>query len=367
MVMLVDVHAGSGTFSSWDVNLSGAIAGDMGATGATGSGIEWQFASSNISATVNSWYLADTSSSEFTITLPSSPAQGDFIWIQDANKTWATNPVLVVATGEKNIYGDAEDLSLNIEDGLVLLTYIGGTTGWDVKNVSGDYDLSNLVGATGAVGATGETGSVGDIGPTGATGETGATGPSGSGATGARGSTGLTGPTGPQGATGPTGIQGATGASSNVPGPTGATGVFPTFMPNPIKENVSIVNTVIDQTVDLNIKDSQVFYYSAGASSNFNINIVYTGEDVTGGIGNALGIGQSISFTLIIKQPSGASRGVTTVSVEGSVYGSGSIYWYSGQPVNISGAINTYTFNLTRTSNFGYLLLATQTIATSQI
>jgi hypothetical protein len=361
LVIFVETHNGTGTLYSWDVNLFGAVAGGVGAsgssgaTGATGVGVDWLSINSTTVATSNSWYLADTSTSGFTVTLPASPSQGDFIWIQDAKRTWELNPVLIVAGGQENIYGYAEDLSLNIEDALVLFTYVGSTIGWDVKNVSGDYNLSDLVGATGATGvrgATGPSGATGAIGPSGATGVMGPTG-----ATGARGPTG---PTGLQGATGSSGPVGATGPQSTVPGATGATGLFPEVMPNPIKESVAIVTTAINNSVTVDIKQKQVYYYSAGASNNFNITIAYTG-----GFDDGMSIGESISFTLIINQPSGIARGVADISLQHN-FATLTKYFYSGTLVATASVLNTYTFNLIKTGTYAYLLLGTQTIGAFQ-
>jgi hypothetical protein len=355
LIILVEVHGGSGTLSSWDVNLAGAIAGAPGSTGATGpsgAGVDWQLINSNTSALSNSWYLADTSSGGFTLTLPVSPSQGDFIWIQDAKRTWMNTPVLVVAGSQENIYGDAEDLSLNIEDALVLFTYVGGTIGWDVKNVSGDYNLSDLVGATGATGLRGATGFTG---ATGATGEQGATGPSGSGATGARGATGITGATGSLGATGATGSQGATGATSTVPGPTGATGIFPEFMPNPIKERVQLIATEVNQSITLDVTQNQIYYYYAGVATNFNINLTYTGGF------NSLSLGDSVSVTVIMRHFFGTARSLNTVLLDGVAQG---VHWYSGNPIAVSNAISTFTFNIIKVFSDSFIVLGTQTIAT---
>lgn len=358
LVVLVETHAGTGTISSWDVNLAGATAGAPGSTGATGpsgAGVDWELINSNTSALSNKWYLADTSSAGFTLTLPASPSQGDFIWIQDAKRTWSTNPVLVVAGGQQNIYGDSEDLSLNVEDALVLFTYVGGTVGWDVKNVSGDYNLSDLVGATGSTGVTGLTGSTGIQGATGPEGPTGA---SGSGATGARGPTGFTGSTGAQGPSGATGPQGATGANSTVPGPTGATGVFPEFMPNPIKERVEIISTAVNQSITVNVTEKQIYYYYNGVSTNFNINLTYTGGF------NSLSVGDSVSVTIIMRHYSGTARSLNTVTLDGEAFG---VYWYSGNPIAVANAISTFTFNIIKMATNSFTVLGTQTIATLPI
>jgi collagen type VII alpha len=157
---------GSGTYSSWEINLLGAPGkqGEQGATGFTGS----------------------TGPQGIT---GSQGATGTGI----AGPQGATGSGQIGATGVPGLQG---------------ATGIGGSAG--------------TVGATGLTGPQGSTGPEG--GPSGATGFTGATGLQGATGSGATGFTGATGPFGgPSGATGFTGATGATGPTG-VAGPTGATG-----------------------------------------------------------------------------------------------------------------------------------------------
>jgi hypothetical protein len=148
LVVEVTSIDGSGTYSSWTVNLAGAVGvpgstGPIGATGSTG----------------------------------------------PIGSTGATG--LMGATGEVGPTGPT------------------GATG--VEGPTGSTGVVGPTGPTGATGVEGPTGATGVQGATGigATGLTGSTGSTG--LTGSTGSTGLTGSTGPQGATGPIGASGATG------------------------------------------------------------------------------------------------------------------------------------------------------------
>ena len=73
-------------------------------------------------------YIADTTSSSFTITLPLSPATGDTIVVADGGN-FNTNPLTIGRNGS-TIEGSANDLSLNINGVSVTLTYDGTT--WQV-------------------------------------------------------------------------------------------------------------------------------------------------------------------------------------------------------------------------------------------
>lgn len=83
-----------------------------------------------------------------------------------------------------------------------------GTSG--TSGTSGSSGVNGPTGPTGPAGATGPTGATGSSGTSGSSGATGPTGP-----TGGPGAQGPTGPTGPTGPPGPTGPQGPTGTSAS--------------------------------------------------------------------------------------------------------------------------------------------------------
>jgi len=179
MVLNVATIVGTGSYSTWDINLNGAQ-GIAGPTGATG-----------IGATGATGLTGSTGATGLT------------------GPTGATGAV--GGTGATGAVGS---------------TGLTGATG--ATGAVGDVGATGSVGPSGATGLTGPTGATGTVGPTGATGLTGATGVAGpTGATGligATGATGAVGATGLTGGTGATGVVGGTGATG-AEGPTGATGV----------------------------------------------------------------------------------------------------------------------------------------------
>jgi hypothetical protein len=293
LVMMVESHYGSGATGSWDVNLAGVQPGEGGATGATGApgigGVEWQTVSTNYTLTSNSWISADTTAGGITLTLPASPSSGDAIWIQDISNSWEIHPVVLTTNNTVDIYGYNEDLSLNVEDSLVLLTYVGGNVGWDVKNISGDYNLSYLIGATGATGSRGPTGLTGVAGSTGATGVVGTTG-----ATGSVGPTGLTGITGPTGATG-------VGFESGA-------------LPNPVIENLDLTSLnfhVSSFNNSLYLKNNQIYFVNVNGgdpTADVNLNIV---GDANTSLNSLLSVGKTITFSVMVANNSNA--GISTI------------------------------------------------------
>jgi hypothetical protein len=114
---------------------------------------DWQVISTSSSVADNSYVIADSSSAGFTLTLSASPVSGSYVWIQDAKGSWEANNVIVDPNGNQ-IVGLSDSLSLNVSNSIVLLTYVGGDVGWDVKNVAGDFSdyLTGIIGATGATG-----------------------------------------------------------------------------------------------------------------------------------------------------------------------------------------------------------------------
>jgi hypothetical protein len=143
MVAQITDADGSGTYSAWEVNLSGAVGiqGPVGATGAAG-------ATGITGAT---------------------------------GVTGATGPI--GATGPTGIQGGV---------GATGETGLQGDTG-----ATGPTGVTGITGATGLTGPTGPTGATGSAGPTGATGPTGIQGDVGaSGVTGPQGSAGATGASG---------------------------------------------------------------------------------------------------------------------------------------------------------------------------
>lgn len=110
-------------------------------TAATGgSGISWTKKTANYTAASGDFLLTDTSSASFTVTLPASPSEGDFVVFADI-ANWQTNNLIIARNGS-TIEGLSEDLYLNISGIQVDLIYDGTT--WEVFAFSApSIDITN--------------------------------------------------------------------------------------------------------------------------------------------------------------------------------------------------------------------------------
>ena len=92
--------------------------------------IDWQSAikTASFTAVAGEGYFCNTTSSAFTVTLPSSASVGDTIQIVDYAGTFATNNIIL--TSSLNIEGAAADKSLTTNREGVTITYADATQGW---------------------------------------------------------------------------------------------------------------------------------------------------------------------------------------------------------------------------------------------
>lgn len=179
--------------------------------------------------------VADTTAGSFTVTLPSSPLQGDWIKITDGNN-WGINNLNVARNGS-TIEGYTEDLILNLGNVVVDLVYTGST--WIVFSTAG------IQGAQGEKGDTGETGAKGEKGDTGAEGVKGEVGLTG--AKGEKGDTGEQGFKGEKGDTGTKGELGTKGDKGEV-GVTGANGTIGSYVYKTSNYNASVYDVIAADT-----------------------------------------------------------------------------------------------------------------------
>jgi len=84
-------------------------------------------------AVVNDLVRVDSTSAAFTVTLPSSPADGDKVGLFDTANQCGTHAVLIAAAGGKTVEGDATGLSVNINGSYVALLYNSATTNWKLQ------------------------------------------------------------------------------------------------------------------------------------------------------------------------------------------------------------------------------------------
>ena len=92
---------------------------------------EWVVKTSNYTSKYSDKIMADTSSSAFTVTLPSSPVIGEEITIIDFDGTWSTNNLTIDGNG-KNIYGSTSDLLCDVDGAKINVIYTNPTDGWRV-------------------------------------------------------------------------------------------------------------------------------------------------------------------------------------------------------------------------------------------
>jgi len=104
---------------------------------------------SGFTAVSGNGYFCNTTSSAFTVTLPSSPSAGDIVGIKDYANTADTNTITIGRNGS-NIQGVADDFKLEIEGGSVFLVYVDGTQGWKVTSSAQNSDIAGpFIEATG--------------------------------------------------------------------------------------------------------------------------------------------------------------------------------------------------------------------------
>ena len=94
----------------------------------------WRAVSANTTTQPGAGLLVNTSGGARTITLPASPATGDFVSFIDAGYTFDTN-ALTVGRNSSNIANAASDLVINTEGAGFTLVYSGdATVGWTYRD-----------------------------------------------------------------------------------------------------------------------------------------------------------------------------------------------------------------------------------------
>jgi len=134
----------------------------LGASGTIVAGTDWQAVITADGSTFNTavageGYFIDTTSAAHTITLPTSPTQGDEVTIVDYAGTFGTNNVTVGRNGS-NIDGTAADGTLSTNRLNVRFVYIDSTQGWRAifDDASESYGASYLSATGGTVTESGD-------------------------------------------------------------------------------------------------------------------------------------------------------------------------------------------------------------------
>jgi len=99
----------------------------------TGGIVDWQAVVTGATTMVaGRGYFVNTTSSAFTMTLPSSAARGDEVHIIDYGATFDTNNCTVGRNSHK-IQGASSDLTVATERAAFTLVYVDSTQGWLLK------------------------------------------------------------------------------------------------------------------------------------------------------------------------------------------------------------------------------------------
>ena len=129
----------NGAFGGITMGTAGQILSTDGTTASftdpAAGGAQWQavITADPANATVGYGYFCDTSGGAFTVTLPTSPSQGDFISFVDYARTFDTNALTIGRNGH-NIAGSAADLTVSVEGAGFTLVYVDSTQGWLIKD-----------------------------------------------------------------------------------------------------------------------------------------------------------------------------------------------------------------------------------------
>ena len=96
-----------------------------------GGGNPWEEISTTHTAGVSDRLFVNTSSSAFTINLPSSPTLGDTVRFIDATGSFDSSNLTIGRNGQ-NIMGDASDMTVSQKNAAFSLVYFNATYGWRI-------------------------------------------------------------------------------------------------------------------------------------------------------------------------------------------------------------------------------------------
>ena len=322
---------GTGTFSSWQISLTGQV-GSSGTSGSAGtSGNRGNSGSSAANGqSRNSGSSGNRGASRIAGSSGTSGTSG-------TTGTAGTHGV-AGSSGNRGANRSSGSSGNSGSNGTGRVNGASGNSGNSGNSgqsapagANGLSRASGNSGTSGSAGVSGANGPQGPVGPQGPRGPQGSAGPSGSsgtnGPTGPPGPTGPTGPQGPQGfqgATGPQGAQGPTGPAGppGPPGPTGATGP----------------QTVYNQLLNTNSSVSFANAASAGevfTASDFSV----SGNGIVSGGNQGIGWRATGSWETF-----GACGSTNFFSTSSKIYKK-NIQPYSPSAVKIINDVNIVSFN----------------------
>lgn len=94
-----------------------------------GGSSSYSSASANVTASINTKYIIDTSTANVFVTLPASPSFGNEVGIIDGTGNANTYPITVKGNGEK-IQGDSSDMIVSTSRSAFTLVYYNAAQGW---------------------------------------------------------------------------------------------------------------------------------------------------------------------------------------------------------------------------------------------
>ena len=139
------------------LTLGGACTAVTLAPGATQTGfgrtgtVDWctTAKTSPFTAVSGDGFFVDTNLGTITVTLPSSPSQGDIVAFKDYANSWNCNAVTLCRNGSK-INGACNNSVLNTQSQSVTLIYVDGTKGWqDIHDSTANVTGASYTSATG--------------------------------------------------------------------------------------------------------------------------------------------------------------------------------------------------------------------------
>ena len=139
------------------LTLGGACTAVTLACGATQTGfgrtgtVDWctTAKTSPFTAVAGDGFFVDTNLGTITVTLPSSPSQGDIVAFKDYANSWNCNAVTLCRNGSK-INGSCNNSVLNTQSQSVTLIYVDGTKGWqDIHDSTANVTGAAYTSATG--------------------------------------------------------------------------------------------------------------------------------------------------------------------------------------------------------------------------